>query len=60
VGKLPRQGPGRGHAQHHVLACRWLTGELDGQVVLPVSLVCAALNLDPVVLAAAVRTRTAR
>jgi hypothetical protein len=43
------------------LATRWLLGELDGQVALPVRLVCDALGLSSTRLAAAVtRARAAR
>jgi hypothetical protein len=38
-------------------ARRWLVGELDGQVALPIGFVCDALGLDAGVLAAAVRRR---
>jgi len=39
------------------LAQRWLAGELDATVDVPLAVVCAALNLDATALAAAVRTR---
>jgi hypothetical protein len=39
------------------LARRWLCGELDGQVALPIGFVCDMLGLDAGVLAAAVRAR---
>jgi hypothetical protein len=48
----------RRRATARTLARRWLLGELDGQVALPVTLVCDALGLDASVLAAAVRART--
>jgi len=46
-------------AERRGRSCAWLTGEIDHEVTLPVHLVCAALDLDPAVLAAAVRTRIA-
>jgi hypothetical protein len=61
-GPAPRTGSGRVGTRSRpaqVLAARrWLLGELDGQVALPVTLVCDALGLDASVLAAAVRART--
>src|SRR5262245_6996269 len=39
------------------LAQRWLAGELDAGVDVPVAIVCVALNLDATALAAAVRAR---
>jgi len=62
--RIRRQGPvpsgqaHRGPRPAQVLAARrWLVGELDGQVALPIGFVCDALGLDAGVLAAAVRRR---
>jgi len=41
-----------------MLAQRWLVGELDAEVALPVGWVCDMLGIDAGVLAAAVRART--
>lgn len=41
------------------LAQRWLAGELDAAVDVPVAVVCVALNMDATALAAAVRARVA-
>jgi len=38
-----------------VLAQRWLAGELDAAVDVPVAVVCVALDLDADAVAAAVR-----
>jgi hypothetical protein len=61
-GPMPRNGssPGRKRTSpaQVIAARRWLAGELDGQVALPVTFVCDALGLDAGVLAAAVRART--
>lgn len=42
------------------LARRWLLGELDAEVVGPITVACSALGLDPEALADAVRRRSAR
>jgi hypothetical protein len=47
----------RGTPRRCELARRWLCGELDADVALPVRLVCDALGLDAGMLAAAVRAR---
>jgi hypothetical protein len=44
----------QGQPERRELARRWLQGELDAQVALPVRLVCGALGLDAGVLAATV------
>jgi hypothetical protein len=61
LGTLLRAARGSGvvagtcaRAARVVTARRWLTGELDGQVALPIAFVCDALGLDAGVLAAAV------
>jgi hypothetical protein len=36
---------------------RWLAGDLDAAVDVPIAIVCVALNLDATALAAAVRAR---
>jgi hypothetical protein len=41
------------------MARLWLLGALDGEVLVPVQLVCDALGLDAAALAAAVRRRCA-
>jgi hypothetical protein len=60
-GPGPRHGSGRFGARRRpaqiVAARRWLAGELDDQVRLPIAFVCDALGLDHDVLAAAVRAR---
>jgi hypothetical protein len=64
VGLGPRRAP-RTSAGYSRLADRlarrrraaataWLVGALDGEVVVPVQLVCDALGIDPSALAAAV------
>lgn len=45
--------------RRQALAVAWLTGTLDAEVALPITVVCDALGLDADVLAAAVRARTA-
>jgi hypothetical protein len=59
---VPSNGSGRVGTRSRpaqvLAACRWLLGELDGHVALPVTLVCDALGLNASVLAAAVRART--
>jgi hypothetical protein len=45
----------RRRATARVLARRWLLGELDGEVVVPITVACGALGLDPEALADAVR-----
>jgi len=57
--KAPRSGPGRVTRAQVVVARRWLCGELDDQVALPVAYVCDMLGIEHEVLAAAVRARTA-
>jgi len=57
--KAPRTGPGCATRAQVVAARRWLLGELDADVLLPVRFVCDALGIDADVLAAAVRGRTA-
>jgi hypothetical protein len=47
------------HPRRRALAVAWLTGTLDGEVVVPLGFVCDALGLDAGALAAAVRARTA-
>jgi hypothetical protein len=54
----PRQ-PRRWHGPR-LLAQRWLCGELDAEVAVPIGWVCDVLGLDAGVLAAAVRARTGR
>ena len=39
------------------LARRWLAGEFDAAVDVPVAVVCVVLNMDATALAAAVRKR---
>jgi hypothetical protein len=60
-GPAPSNGSGRvatrSRVAQVVTARRWLVGELDGQVALPVTFVCDALGLDAGVLAAAVRAQ---
>lgn len=60
-GPAPRTGPDRGgthaRATRIALARRWLLGDLDAEVALPVSLVCDALGIDAGVLSAAVTAR---
>jgi len=60
-GPGPRAGAGRFGARRRpaqiVAARRWLAGELDDQVRLPIAFVCDALGLDAGMLAAAVRAR---
>jgi hypothetical protein len=41
--------------RRQALAVAWLTGTLDAEVALPVTVVCDALGLDASVLAAVVR-----
>jgi hypothetical protein len=57
-GPVPSNGTGRvvtrSRAAQVVTARRWLVGELDDQVALPVGFVCDMLGLDAAVLAAAV------
>jgi hypothetical protein len=55
--KAPRTGPGCATRAQVVVARRWLLGELDDQVALPVRYVCDMLGIDAGVLAAAVRAR---
>jgi len=55
--KGARTGPGRVTRAQVVVARRWLLGELDDQVALPVGWVCDMLNIDADVLAAVVRAR---
>src|SRR5262249_3550700 len=55
--KGARTGPGRVTRAQVVAARRWLLGELDDQVALPVGYVCDMLNIDADVLAAVVRAR---
>ena len=56
---IRRQGPGfrpvgtRARAKQVALARRWLLGELDAEVALPVGFVCDALGINADVLAAA-------
>jgi hypothetical protein len=50
--------PARPRPAQVVAARRWLVGDLDDQVALPIGFVCDALGLDADVLAAAVRTGT--
>jgi hypothetical protein len=50
----------RRRATARVLARRWLLGELDGDVVVPLTVACGALGLDPQAVADAVRRRSAR
>ena len=61
-GPGPRTGDGRFGARRHpaqvIAARRWLAGELDDQVRLPVAFVCDTLGLDAGMLAAAVLART--
>src|SRR5215475_13488020 len=52
-----RTGPGRVTRARVVVARRWLLGELDDQVALPVRWVCDVLGIESDVLAAAVRAR---
>jgi hypothetical protein len=47
------------HPRRQALAVAWLTGRLEGEVVLPVAIVCDALGIDASVLAATVRARVA-
>jgi hypothetical protein len=49
----------RDEHRRRAVAVAWLLGELDGAVPLPVTLACAALDLDPAALAVAVRRRCA-
>jgi len=55
AGLVPRHG--RTRPAVCTLAQRWLAGELEGAVDVPVAVVCVALNLDATALAAAVRAR---
>jgi hypothetical protein len=55
--KTPRTGPGRATRGQVLAARRWLLGELDAEVALPVRFVCDALGIDADVLATAVRAR---
>jgi hypothetical protein len=63
-GPAPRHGTGRAGGRTRraqvVTARRWLVGELDDQVALPVRYVCDMLGIDADVLAAAVRARVTR
>jgi hypothetical protein len=51
---VPTQHPVRWQTQR-TLAVRWLCGELDAEVTVPVRLVCDVLGIDADALAAAVR-----
>ena len=53
--KAPRTGPGSATRAQVVAARRWLLGELDDQVALPIGWVCDVLGVEHDVLAAAVR-----
>jgi hypothetical protein len=53
--KTRRTGAGCATRAQVVAARRWLLGELDAEVPLPVRFVCDALGIDADVLAAAVR-----
>ena len=55
--KAPRTGPGSATRAQVVAARRWLLGELDDQVALPIGWVCDVLGVEHDVLAAAVRGR---
>jgi hypothetical protein len=65
--RIRRQGPAprngscragtRARAKQIAIARRWLVGELDAEVALPVGWVCDMLGIDADVLAAAVRAR---
>jgi hypothetical protein len=55
--KAPRTGPGRATRAQVVVARRWLLGELDAEVPLPVRFVCDALGIEADVLARVVRAR---
>jgi hypothetical protein len=65
--RLRRQGPvpgngacrtgRRARAAQVVAARRWLVGDFDDQVALPIGYVCDMLGIDAGVLAAAVRAR---
>lgn len=67
--RIRRQGPAPSHGSCRVgtrarraqvdAARRWLVGDLDDQVRLPVAFVCDQLGLDAGVLAAAVRACSA-
>jgi hypothetical protein len=50
-------GHGRPRPALRMLAQRWLAGELEAEVALPVDVVCTMLRIDAGVLAAAVRAR---
>jgi hypothetical protein len=50
----------RRRAAARVLARRWLLGELDGDVVVPITVACGALGLDAEAVADAVRRLSAR
>jgi len=62
-GPVPRTGSRqlgpRARAARVLAARRWLLGELDDQVALPIGYVCDMLGLDAGVLAAAARARVA-
>jgi hypothetical protein len=45
--------------RRQALAVAWLTGTIDGDVVLPVAVICDAPGIDASVLAAIVRARVA-
>jgi len=55
--KTPRTGPGSATRAQVLTARRWLLGELDDQVALPVRFVCDVLGIEHSRLAAAVRVR---
>jgi hypothetical protein len=51
---------GRPRPALHTLARRWLAGELDAEVALPIAFVCDLLGIDAGMLAATVRARAPR
>jgi len=55
----PRQVATRARRAQVDAARRWVVGDLDDQVALPIGYVCDMLGIDADVLAAAVRARTA-
>jgi hypothetical protein len=60
VPNASRPGATRARRAQVDAARRWLVGDLDDQVALPIGFVCDALGLDAARLAAVVRARSSR
>src|SRR5262249_45007974 len=50
-----RAGPRRARRHTRTAARRWLLGELEDQVAVPVAVACAAVGVNPAALASVVR-----